>query len=57
MKGFDLVFIPKPFGNSTSWQAIHCFGDSQIAPPDWGGFLNDFFLKSTIRHFGQVCAI
>jgi len=23
MKGFDLFFIPKPFGNSTSWQDIH----------------------------------
>jgi hypothetical protein len=22
MKGFDLFFIPEPFGNSTSWQAV-----------------------------------
>jgi hypothetical protein len=25
MKGFDLFFIPMPFGNSTSWQEIRSF--------------------------------
>jgi hypothetical protein len=26
MNGFDLFFIPKPFGSSTSWQAVSNLG-------------------------------
>jgi hypothetical protein len=36
MKGFDLFFIPKPFGNSTSWQAVLGFRDPKTPPTYWG---------------------
>jgi hypothetical protein len=33
MEGFDLFFILKPFGNSTSWQDIHDGGASTLTFP------------------------
>jgi len=36
MKGFDLFFIPKPFGNSTSWQEIRRKNGKTISEPSLG---------------------
>jgi hypothetical protein len=32
MRGFDLFFIPKLFGNSTSWQDIRGFRGTKTVP-------------------------
>ena len=36
MKGFDLFFIPKPFGNITSWQEIRRKNGKTISEPALG---------------------
>jgi hypothetical protein len=51
MKGLDLFFIPKPFGNSTSWQDIRTL--------KFKGFhrhLICFFLREWFLDFTGVAA-